>query len=287
MGSARAQCLGRLPPGATRVTAADGPELGRTQVASTCLVLAIGFEDEIADQDGVRNLIDQPDVQVVLVGPSGDPSISGWAGALAQSRPGACTVVTVAAETSKAEAVRQGMRAAVGRGAEVVGYVSADFSSPVSEIVRLRDVMRSRGAAVVMGARVAMLGVDIRRSAVRHYLGRCFAMVASSILRTAIYDTQCELKLFRPSPALEGALATPFSSTVAFDVELLGRLLVGGPGIPPLGAGEIIEVPLKTWHGHGSSVTGPARALRAVRDLHAIASDLTARRRARNASPNT
>jgi dolichyl-phosphate beta-glucosyltransferase len=285
MGSARAERLGRLPAGATGVTAEDAPEVGRTQVAATCLVLAIGFEDE-ADQDGVTTLLDRPDIHVVLVGPSADPAISGWAAALTQSRPGACTLVTVAARTSKAEAVRQGMRAAVARGAEVVGYVSADLSSPVSEIVRLRDVMRSRGAAVVMGARVAMLGVDIRRSAVRHYLGRCFAMVASFVLQTAIYDTQCELKLFRPSPALEGALATPFSSTVAFDVELLGRLLVGGPEIPPLGAREIIEVPLKTWHGSGSSVTDPLRALRAVRDLHAIASDLTARRHARNAAAN-
>lgn len=254
----------------------DGPEL-----RTTCLVLAIGFEDETADQAGVTDLLDWPDVHVVLVGPPAEPSISGWAGALGQRRPEACTLVIVPAETSKAEAVRQGLRAAVARGAEIVGYVSADFSSPVSEIVRLRDIMRSRGAAVVMGARVAMLGVDIRRSAVRHYLGRCFAMVASFILRTAIYDTQCALKLFRPSPALGAALAAPFSSTVAFDVELLGRLLVGGPGIAPLGAGEIIEVPLKTWHGHqhADPVTDPARALLAIRDLHRIAADLAARRK--------
>jgi dolichyl-phosphate beta-glucosyltransferase len=276
MGSAWAERLGRLPAGAIRVTADGGPEAG-----ATCLVLAVGFEDQTPDQAGVTDLLARPDVHVVLVGPPAEPSIAGWAGALAQRRPEACTLVTVAAETSKAEAVRQGLRAAVARDAQIVGYVSADFSSPVSEIVRLRDIMRSRGAAVVMGARVAMLGVDIRRSAVRHYLGRCFAMVASSILQTAIYDTQCELKLFRPSPALGAALATPFSSTVAFDVELLGRLLVGGPGIPPLGAGEIIEVPLRTWHGHqhANPVTDPARAFLAVRDLRRIAADLMARRK--------
>jgi dolichyl-phosphate beta-glucosyltransferase len=266
------------------VTAADGPALG-----TTCLVLAIGFEDQIADQAGAAELLDRPEVHVVLVGPPAEPAIAGWAGALAQRRPGACTLVSVAAETSKAEAVRQGLRAAVARGAEIVGYVSADFSSPVSEIVRLRDIMRSRGAAVVMGARVAMLGADIRRSAVRHYLGRCFAMAASAVLRTAIYDTQCELKLFRPSPALGAALATPFSSTVAFDVELLGRLLVGGPGIAPLGAGEIIEVPLKAWHGHqrANPITDPTRVLLAVRDLGRIASDLAARRRADRSTTDT
>ena len=278
MGSARAQHLGRLPEGATHVTAAEGSP----EVATTCLVLAIGYVDENADEAGVTDLLAEPDVHVVLVSAAGDPV--GWAGALARSRPATCTLVTVGAGTSKAEAVRQGMRAAVALGAEIVGYVSADFSSPVSEIVRLRDVMRSRGAAVVMGARVAMLGVDITRSAVRHYLGRCFAMLASIILRTAIYDTQCGLKLFRPSPALDEALATPFSSTVAFDVELLGRLLVGGPGIPPLHAGEIIEVPLKAWHEHGSPVSTPLGAFQAVRDLRRIAADLTARRRARDAA---
>ena len=195
-----------------------------------------------------------------------------------------CTLITLATTAGKAEAVRLGLQAAIARGAEIVGYVSADFSSPVSEIVRLRDVMRSRQACVVMGARVAMLGVDIRRSAVGHYLGRCFAMMASFVLHTAIYDTQCGLKLFRPSPALAEALATPFSSTVAFDVELLGRLLVGGPGIPPVRAGEIIEVPLKTWHGQASSPIDPARAFLAVRDLRRIAADLTARRRVRDAT---
>jgi hypothetical protein len=264
------------------VTDADGsPKLG-----TTCLVLAVGYGDETADEAGVRDLIAEANVHVILVGPSTDPTLSGWAAALARERPPLCTVVGLSATTGKAEAVRLGLQAAIARGAEMVGYVSADFSSPVSEIVRLREVMRSRRASVVMGARVAMLGVDIRRSAVGHYLGRCFAMMASLVLRTAIYDTQCGLKLFRPSPELSEALATPFSSVVAFDVELLGRLLVGGPGAPPVRSDDIIEVPLKTWHGHASSPVDPARALMAVRDLRRIAADLAARRQIRDAAAN-
>ncbi len=278
MGSAWTERLGRLSASATRVTdAAGSPKLG-----ATCLVVAVGYGDETADETGVRDLIAQPDMHVVLVGRLANPTVSAWAGALTRDLPQRCTPLTLAATTTKAEAVRLGLRAAVARGAEMVGYVAADFSSPVSEIVRLRDIMRSRRASVVMGARVAMLGVDIQRSAVGHYLGRCFAMMASLVLRTAIYDTQCGLKLFRPSPALAEALATPFSSLVAFDVELLGRLLVGGPGIPPVRADDIIEVPLETWHGHARSPIDPARAFLAVLDLRRIAADLTARRRIRD-----
>ncbi len=254
------------------------------RASTTCLVLALGDKDEPADRAGVMQLLEQPDVDLVFVAHPEEPAVSDWARALTEGRPARCALLSVAAKTARAEMVRQGLRFSVARGAEIVGYVSANFSTPASEVVRLRDVMRSRGASVVMGSRVAMLGSDIRRSAVRHYLGRVFAMIASVVLRTAIYDTQCAMKLFRPSPALDEALATAFSSCVAFDVELLGRLLVGAPGVPGLGAREIIEVPLKSWHGSPTLVIDPLPALLAVRDLRRIAAELTARRHARDAT---
>src|SRR5204862_482251 len=80
---------------------------------------------------------------------------------------------------------------ALDRGAEVVGYVDADLSTPVAEVARLLDEMEQRGVAVVMGARVALLGTAIQRRALRHYLGRLFATAASIILGLPVYDTQC------------------------------------------------------------------------------------------------
>jgi dolichyl-phosphate beta-glucosyltransferase len=264
----------------------DAP--ARPRPGATCLVLALADADEPATRAGVLQLLEQPDVDVVLVAAPGDPAVAGWAGVLAEGRPARCVLLMVAAKTARAETVRQGLQLSIARGADIVGYAAADFSTPASEVIRLRDVMRSRGASVVMGSRVAMLGYDIRRSAVRHYLGRVFAMIASVVLRTAIYDTQCAMKLFRPSPALDEALATPFSSTVAFDVELLGRLLVGAPGMAGLSEREIIEVPLRAWHGTSkstwTSTIGPVETLSALRDLRRIAADLNVRRRVRGAS---
>ena len=51
--------------------------------------------------------------------------------------------------------------------------------------------------------------------------------MASLILHARVYDTQCGAKLFRRSAALEAALADPFLSRWSFDVELLGRMLIG------------------------------------------------------------
>ena len=81
---------------------------------------------------------------------------------------------------------------------------------------------------VVIGSRVGLLGHDIDRSLRRHYLGRIFATVSSAVLDLPVYDTQCGAKAFRVTPALRAALADPFTSRWAFDVELLGRLRRNG-----------------------------------------------------------
>ena len=107
-----------------------------------------------------------------------------------------------------------------------------------------------------------------------------FATAASLILRARVYDTQCGAKLFRAGPALTDALATPFLSRWAFDVEFLGRLLIGTPAVPPLPLNAIVEVPLPVWHDVEGSKLGFGGMARTLRDLALVANDMSARRRA-------
>ena len=93
-----------------------------------------------------------------------------------------------------------------------------------------------------------MLGMDIKRLTLRHYLGRIFANFAAWTLKIPIYDTQCGAKAFRRCAALELALRDPFLSRWAFDVELLGRLLLGGDNVSGLREEDFVEVPLRRWH---------------------------------------
>jgi len=113
---------------------------------------------------------------------------------------------------------------------------------------------------------VALLGHRIDRSAWRHYLGRLFATASSLVLRLSVYDTQCGAKVFRVTPALRTALAEPFTSRWAFDVELLQRLL--GAGVRPA---QFEEVPLRAWRDVGGSKLGPAAAIAAAADLARLA----------------
>ena len=191
--------------------------------------------------------------------------------AICERHQGRASYLVLPDNRGKAEAVRVGLRTSLERGAAVVGYYDADFATPPKELSRLADELEAAQADVAMGSRVARLGADVDRHPLRHYMGRMFATTASLVLSMGIYDTQCGAKLFRATPALHHALSAPFSSRWAFDVELLGRLLAGGEGAPPLPPSKLLEVPLRAWHDIGGSKLGSAAMVKAGTDLLRLA----------------
>lgn len=198
---------------------------------------------------------------------------------VAAAPPGRAEMLALAQNGGKAEAVRAGMRHALAQGAPIVGYADADLATPADELARLLGVAQRPGVYVVMGVRVAMLGNEIRRRAARHYIGRVFATCASLILDAAVYDTQCGAKYFRALPGLTAALAEPFVSRWAFDVELLGRVMLAleRAGHDPR-RGAIEEVPLRRWEDVAGSKLRPRDMAQAGVDLARIALDLRRRR---------
>lgn len=193
--------------------------------------------------------------------------------------PARIRILPLEKNRGKAEAVRRGLLTALESGADIIGYLDADLATPVDEMARLLDILRSGDTRVLLGSRVALLGRDIQRKAIRHYLGRIFASAASLVLRTTVYDTQCGAKLFRRTPALEAALKQPFLSRWLFDVELLGRILVPENGISALAPGEIREEPLGVWMDIQGSKLRPWHFVIAAVDMSRIATDLGRRRR--------
>jgi len=182
------------------------------------------------------------------------------------------TVLDLPANGGKAEAVRAGMRAAItANQAEVVGFWDADLATPLPAILDLLGVMERRPELqFVFGARVKLLGRDIRRRPIRHYLGRIFATAASLVLRLPIYDTQCGAKLFRVTPELRNILEARFRATWVFDVELIARFL-RQPTVRREAAESLIyEFPLHAWEDVAGSKLKPKDFLRAILDLYRI-----------------
>lgn len=228
-------------------------------------------EAERLSEAQVLALAEEPSARVLLVDDGSTDGTAALLTRIAERAPaGKVHVLALPKNGGKAEAVRAGLLDALGRGAAVVGYADADFATPPAELLRLKRELDDAGARAALGARVARLGADIDRNASRHYLGRVFATGASMVLGLSVYDTQCGAKLFRDTPALRHALGQPFSSRWSFDVELIGRLIAGGPGVAPLRPTDMIEVPLRIWADVSGSKLGVRGALRGGVDLMSL-----------------
>jgi glycosyltransferase involved in cell wall biosynthesis len=172
----------------------------------------------------------------------------------------------------KAEAVRHGMLSAIAMpNTTYTGFWDADLATPLSSIPELLAKLTTRPEIqMVFGARVRLLGRQIHRQAVRHYLGRVFATVVSLLLRLPIYDTQCGAKLFRVTPEFTEILARPFLSRWIFDVEILARFLVRHQANPEYVHGSIYEFPLPIWTDVAGSKVGSLDFVKAFGELLTI-----------------
>jgi glycosyltransferase involved in cell wall biosynthesis len=210
-----------------------------------------------------------PSANLVLVD---DGSVDGTAEILERIRaaaPGPVTVLRHSPRRGKGEAVRAGMLAGIAQRAALVGFIDADLATPLRAIDDFLAVLRDRPTVeFALGARVKLMGRDVRRKPTRHYSGRVFATAVSIALDLPVYDTQCGAKMLRVNAATATLFDTPFHSEWIFDVELIARYLR-----LPVGPGEaarrdrLYELVLPAWHDKPGSKLRWYDFARAMADL--------------------
>jgi hypothetical protein len=257
-------------PGARKAPKASEEAFQRMVTARVGIVVPCFDEERRIDPARFLAFADEPGIELVLVDDGSRDGTLAVLEGLARQRPKQIEVHSLYKNRGKGEAVRQGMLRALQRGLGIVGYADADLSTPPAEIVRLRDTLEQTGVSVVLGSRVLLAGRRIERRTTRHLIGRVFAGAATHILGMPFYDTQCGAKVFRDTPTLRAALAQPFFSRWAFDVELLGRLLLGVGGQPALPWSEFYEEPLRDWIDAAESKVRFAGMARTLVDLARI-----------------
>ncbi len=223
------------------------------------------------DLDEFGRLLEEPGRALLFVDDGSTDKTRELLSAFVSKNPERLSLLPLSPNRGKAEAVRQGMIAALASKPSIIAFIDADLATPVDEVARLLQIAQESDADAIIGSRIAHLGTAIERSFGRHLLGRVFATAASLALKTPVYDTQCGAKFFRATPLLQRVLDEEFQSRWAFDVELLGRLLAEDA--------KIIEVPLKRWVDVPGSKIGLRSMVKAGADLVQIRSLLAKRRR--------
>jgi dolichyl-phosphate beta-glucosyltransferase len=204
-------------------------------------------------------LAELPDVAFVFVDDGSTDATATTLEAIRAHVPDRVRVLRLPRNVGKAEAVRAGVLDALQRESQYIGYWDADLATPLTAIRAFREVLEARPhLEMVFGARVQLLGRTIQRRALRHYFGRAFATVVSTMLQLRIYDTQCGAKLFRVTASLPELFRAPFLTRWVFDVEILARLIRARRGTNrPQPEAVIYEYPLETWVDvAGSKVRG-------------------------------
>lgn len=259
VGSARALFYGSLP---LRVPLARSrlPLMAKAMANKATIVVPCYNEEKRLDrQEFLRFLDENSDVSFLFVNDGSRDATGAVIADLAVQRPDRIAAMELAKNSGKAEAVRQGVLRALDAGSAYVGYWDADLATPLEAIVPFLDTFRRKPELeVVFGSRIKLLGREIHRRAIRHYLGRVFATAASLTLGLGVYDTQCGAKIFRSTPRVRRAFAMPFVSRWIFDVELIDRIARDAGVRGDRDASRLFyELPLLAWRDvAGSQVKG-------------------------------
>jgi glycosyltransferase involved in cell wall biosynthesis len=222
-------------------------------VTPPALALVVPCHNEAARLDPEAFLAfasTHPDVRFLFVDDGSTDATAEVLGRIRRAAPASVDVLGHAPRRGKAETVRTGMLAGLALQAPLVGFLDADLSTPLRAVDDFLAVLRTRPVVeFVLGSRVKLMGRDIRRRAVRHYLGRAFATAVSLALDLPVYDTQCGAKILRVSGATATLFAEPFHSPWVFDVELIARYLrlPAAPGDPPR-RDRLYELVVPAWH---------------------------------------
>jgi glycosyltransferase involved in cell wall biosynthesis len=192
---------------------------------------------------------------------------------LSRRRPLAFSTFHLSQNMGKAEAVRLGILQALELKTQYVGFLDADLATPLEEIPRLVEVLRERREVLmVLGSRVRMLGTKIKRSPIRHYLGRIAATLISSVLNVPVYDTQCGAKFLRCTDFSRSIFVRPFECKWLFDVEIIARTLQLLELRYSRDVSNVfVEVPVLKWSEEKDSKITTGSYLRSLVDLVRIA----------------
>ena len=189
-------------------------------LASECVIVIPCYnERRRLDADAFREfLLDHENIRFLLVNDNTDGDAQNL-DELVLGNPEGLRVLHLEYNGGKAEAVHRGLLAAAGFGARYAGFWDADLATPLDAIPDFVGHLDAHpDVQMIFGARVRLLGRQVERRPVRHYLGRIFATAASLVLGVPLYDTQCGAKLFRVSPELVRVFEAPFPLVWIFDV---------------------------------------------------------------------
>jgi dolichyl-phosphate beta-glucosyltransferase len=196
---------------------------------------------------------------IVVDDGSTDETASTAEGSFSHAGAVSARVIRYSPNRGKGYAVRIGLLAAQ---APIALFSDADLSTPITEIPKLVDPIRSGEYDLTFGSRAldrSLIGVH--QPWRREQGGRVFNLAVRLATGLPFWDTQCGFKAFRMRqcrPIVEGAAIDRFG----FDVELLYVAHLSGL--------RLKEIPVRWNHNEGSTISVARDSVRMLQEVRLI-----------------
>lgn len=161
----------------------------------------------------------------------------------------------------KTNAIRSGILHAHELGYSHVAITDIDLPVHHKDIRLAVAIAYQEDAAIISGARIRLSGSDVKRSALRHWIGRIIATGIWKFFHVDSYDIQSPCKVYNLNLIIQ-ELQSPFKTKWFGDVELILRLK--GKNQKFL---EVHEFPLNYWRDVPEGNLGMKSALKVLLDL--------------------
>ena len=224
-------------------------------------IVVPAFDEQDRVGDSIRKILgfiesEKLDAELIVVDDgSGDNTAKIAEEACAETPGVQSKVIRYEQNRGKGFAIKTGLLAAT---ADIALFSDADLSTPIDELSKLVDPIRTGEFDVTFGSRAldrSLIGRHQPRF--RESGGILFNMMVRILLGLDIEDTQCGFKLFS-AEAVETLFHRLTISGFAFDVELLVMARQAGFDVQEVGI---------VWHGRADSRVAVSRGAAAFGDV--------------------
>ena len=227
----------------------------------TAIIIPCYNEEERIQKNKILELVSRKEITVYLTNDGSSDATLEVLTSIAQENVNQIKVINFEKNEGKASAIYKAIHLVRNQNQfDYIGYFDADFSTPVTEMLRMLDFNVTNPVLFIFGSRVKLLNSVIKRKIYRHIIGRVIITVINWKFKLAIYDTQCGAKLFS-NEIIEKVFNKPFYTSWLFDVEIFIRL----KNLNLLLEGY--EFPLKEWRDVEGSKLGFKTGFKIIKEM--------------------
>lgn len=166
------------------------------------------------------------------------------------------TIIVQKQNLGKASSLHTGFTFSLSMHCSEIGFLDADFSTSIEELVQLFDIMSFTDSDAVIRTRQSASDNTVESELYRLIAGKIFAAFVRLYFRINLLDTQCGAKVFKVNKTLLNSLQQPIINPWLYDLQLILPIIYS--------KGLVTEVRLKKW------INGPESKFNTHKGLHAL-----------------